>query len=76
MLCKRVLDIRDSEEATDGSSLVNHPEAEVVAKLVEGILQKEALNNINIAIITFFEKQRILIRHLLRERLQYALVIF
>ncbi|XP_057374382.1 uncharacterized protein LOC130695286 [Daphnia carinata] len=65
----RILDVKDSDETSDGSSLVNRPEAEVVTKIVECLLLSPGLRDRTIGIVTFYEKQRILIRHLIRERM-------
>ncbi|XP_032787316.2 uncharacterized ATP-dependent helicase C29A10.10c [Daphnia magna] len=64
----RILDVKDSREKSDGSSLINRSEAEVVVKIVESLLLSPDLNERTIGIVTFYEKQRILIRHLIRER--------
>lgn len=63
------MDVKDSREKSDGSSLINRSEAEVVVKIVESLLLSPDLNERTIGIVTFYEKQRILIRHLIRERL-------
>ncbi|KAI9556972.1 hypothetical protein GHT06_016766 [Daphnia sinensis] len=65
----RILDVRDGEEKSEGKSLTNRPEAEVITKIVECLLQSPDLSERTIGIVTFYEKQRILIRHLIRERM-------
>jgi len=65
----RVLDVRDSLETPDGSNFVNLPEAEVILKILECMVSSPAMIERSIGIITFYEQQRILIRHLIKERL-------
>ena len=55
-------------ETSEGSSFVNRQEAEVIAKLVGNIMCHPITRDRNIGIVTFYDRQRILIRHILRDK--------
>lgn len=66
-----MFDVRDGQETREGPHgrhLVNLQEAEVVVKLVVGILANENLIKKTIGVITFFRRQRNLIIRMIRER--------
>jgi hypothetical protein len=68
--CNRVLDVRDSSAISDGASdFFNEPEAIVIIKLLTCMLHSPPLVGKRIVILTSYEKQRLLISHLIEERL-------
>ncbi len=72
----RVLDVRDSIETPDRSNFVNQPEADVILKILECMVCSPTMVDRTIGIITFYDQQRILIRHLIKERLYTLHCIF
>lgn len=61
--------MKDSLEIPDGTSFINKAEAEVVVNIIEGLCRSHEIMGKVIGVITFFEKHRLYIRHVLEKRL-------
>ena len=64
----RVFNVLDSRESKNFQAIVNDAEAELVSKLVEILVTCDTVRRKTIGVITFYQKQKMLISNKIKAR--------